>query len=197
MLGYLYVPQQILHNHHKRRLRKPVSLCRLEKAPLVTIFKGNRRDCGNYHGVIGLYTPINYFGRYATCSHKDGGRSMFSLGKPLARRTTWYAYNYVGARKFKSCVLSHLQDGIFYKYAVLKHIISLWRNFFVVVTLSLWLNFFVAATPSLWPNFSEAATPCLADIHIQELWDAFPSLKNYLFLTIEKGHFKLAILFIV
>ena len=22
---------------------------------------------------IGLYTPINYFGRYATCSHKDGG----------------------------------------------------------------------------------------------------------------------------
>ena len=28
-------------------------------------------------------------------------------GKPLARRTTWYAYNYVGARKFKSCVLSH------------------------------------------------------------------------------------------
>ena len=37
---------------------------------------------------IGLYTPINYFGRYATCSHKDGGRSIFSLGKPLARRTT-------------------------------------------------------------------------------------------------------------
>ena len=62
---------------------------------------------------IGLYTPINYFGRYATCSHKDGGRSMFSLGKPLARRTTWYAYNYVGARKFKSCVLSHLQDAYF------------------------------------------------------------------------------------
>ena len=24
--------------------------------------------------IIGLYTPINYFGRYATCSHKDGGR---------------------------------------------------------------------------------------------------------------------------
>ena len=43
----------------------------------------------NYGGArIGLYTPINYFGRYATCSHKDGGRSIFSLGKPLARRTT-------------------------------------------------------------------------------------------------------------
>ena len=40
--------------------------------------------------VIGLYTPINYFGRYATCSHKDSGRSIFSLGKPLAGRTTWY-----------------------------------------------------------------------------------------------------------
>ena len=38
--------------------------------------------------VIGFYTHINYFGWYATCSHKDGGRSMFSLGKPLARRTT-------------------------------------------------------------------------------------------------------------
>ena len=34
----------------------------------------------------------------------------------------WYAYNYVGARKFKSWVLSHLQDSIFYKYAVLKHL---------------------------------------------------------------------------
>ena len=101
---------------------------------------------------IGLYTPINYFGRYATCSHKDGGRSMFSLGKPLARRTTWYAYNYVGARKFKSCVLSHLQDGIFYYYVIFKH------------PLSLWLNFFVAATPSLWPIFFAAATLSLTKI---------------------------------
>ena len=33
-------------------------------------------NCGyqNFYG-IGLYTPINYFGRYVTCSHKDGGRS--------------------------------------------------------------------------------------------------------------------------
>ena len=43
---------------------------------------------GRLHTTIGLYTPINYFGRYATCSHKDGGRSIFSLGKPLARGTT-------------------------------------------------------------------------------------------------------------
>ena len=62
---------------------------------------------------IGLYTPINYYGRYATCSHKDGGCSMFSLGKPLARRTTWYAYNYVGARKFKSCFFEPLTRRVF------------------------------------------------------------------------------------
>ena len=43
-----------------------------------------------FYAIIGLYTPINYFGRYATCSHKDGGRSIFSLRKPLARRTTWH-----------------------------------------------------------------------------------------------------------
>ena len=70
--------------------------------------------------------------------------------------------------------LSHLQDGIFYKYVVFKHPLP------------------------LWPNFSTAATPWmgLVDIHIQGLWDAFPSLRNCLFQTIEKGHFKLAILFV-
>ena len=70
--------------------------------------------------------------------------------------------------------LSHLQDGIFYKYVVFKHALS------------------------LWPNFSTAATPWmgLVDIHIQGLWDAFPSLRDCLFQTIEKGHFKFAILFV-
>ena len=85
----------------------------------------------------------------------------------------------------------------FYKYAVLKHIRPLLRIFFVAATLSFWRNSFVAATPSLWPNSSVSATPCLADIHIQELWDAFPSLKNYRFLIIEKGHFNFTILFVV
>ena len=41
---------------------------------------------------------------------------------------------------------------IFYKYAVLKH------------TLSLWLNFSVPATPSLWPIFFTAATLSLTKI---------------------------------
>ena len=42
------------------------------------------------------------------------------------------------------------------------------------------------------------ATPWmgLADIHIQGLWEAFPSLRNCPFLTIKKGHFKFAILFV-
>ena len=85
----------------------------------------------------------------------------------------------------------------FYKYAVLKHIRALLRIFFVAATLSFWWNSFVAATSSLWPNSSVPATPCLADIHIQELWDVFPSLKNYRFLIIEKGHFNFTILFVV
>ena len=134
--------------------------------------------------LIGLYTPINYFGRYATLSHKDGGRSIFSVGKPLARRTTCYAYNYVGARKFKSCVFEPLTRRVF----------SI--NTSSSSTLFLFDQFSSQRQHSLWPNFSAAATPCLADIHIQGLWDAFLSLRNYLFLTIEKGHFKLAILFV-
>ena len=60
--------------------------------------------------------------------------------------------------------LSVSKTHIFYKYVIFKHPLS------------------------LWPNFSAAATPWvgLTDIHIQGLWDTFPSLKNCLFLTIEK-----------
>ena len=135
---------------------------------------------------IGLYTPINYFGRYATCSHKDGGRSIFSLGKPLARRTTWYAYNYVGALKFKSCVFEPLTRRVF----------SI--NTSSSSTPFLFDQFSSQRQHSLLPNFSTAATPWMGvvDIHIQGLWDAFPSLRNCLFQTIEKGHFKFAILFV-
>ena len=137
---------------------------------------------------IGLYTPINYFGRYATCSHKDGGRSMFSLGKPLARMTTWYAYNYVGARKFKSCVFEPLTRRVFSINT------SSSSTFFLFYQISLQRQH----TSSSVNQQKGEATTCmgLADIHIQGLWDAFPSLKNCLFLTIEKGHFKLAILFV-
>ena len=135
-------------------------------------------------GTIGLYTPINYFGWYATCSHKDDRRSMFSLGKPLARRTMWNAYNYVSAHKFKSCIFEPLTRRIF----------SI--NTSSSSTLFLFDQFSSQRQHSLWPKFSAAETPCLANIHIQGLWDAFPSLKNCLFLTIEKGQFKLAILFV-
>ena len=79
----------------------------------------------------------------------------------------------------------------FYKYAVLKHILSL------VAATPFWRNSFVAATLSFWRNSPVSATPCLADIIVQELWDAFPSLKNYRFLIIEKRHFNFTILFVV
>ena len=101
--------------------------------------------CVFHLAVIGLYTPINYFGWYATCSHKDGGRSIFSLGKPLARRTTWYAYNYVGARKFKSCVFEPLTRRVF----------SI--NTSSSSTLFLFDQFSSQRQHSLWPNFSAAA----------------------------------------
>ena len=37
------------------------------------------------HRSIGLYSPINYFGRYATCSHKDGGRSHIQSRKTIGQ----------------------------------------------------------------------------------------------------------------
>ena len=37
-------------------------------------------------GYIELYTPINYFGRYATCSHdKDGGRTHIQSRETIGR----------------------------------------------------------------------------------------------------------------
>ena len=61
--------------------------------------------------IIGLYTPINHFGRYSTCSHnKDGGRSHIQSRETIGQE------NHVTClklRKFSSCVWSHLQDAYF------------------------------------------------------------------------------------
>ena len=115
--------------------------------------KGDLGLAKNYRGItltsIGLYTPMNYFGRYATCSHKDGGRSVFSLGKPLARRTTWYAYNYVGARKFKSCVFEPLTRCVFSIDTSSSSTFFLFDQFSLQWQHSLWPIFFAAATLSL------------------------------------------------
>ena len=62
---------------------------------------------------IGLYTPINYFGRYATCSHKDGGRSHIQSRKTIGQE------NHVTCLKLRPRVnsnpafLSDLQDAYF------------------------------------------------------------------------------------
>ena len=66
-----------------------------------------------YFALIGLYTAINYLGRYATCSHKDGGRSVFNLGKDWPGgprdmlKTTSVNVN------LSPAFLSHLQDAYF------------------------------------------------------------------------------------
>ena len=63
--------------------------------------------------IIGLYTPIDYFGWYATCSHKDGGRSIFSLGETIGQEDHVTCLK-LGPRVNSSpAFLSHLQDTYF------------------------------------------------------------------------------------
>ena len=87
---------------------------------------------------IGLYTPINYFGRYATCSHnKDGGRSH------IQSRETMSQEDHVTCLKLRPRVNSRPAFGayyktrIFYKYVVFKHPFSLLHKFFAAATHSL------------------------------------------------------------
>ena len=97
-------------------------------------------------------------------------------------------FNTRSARKFKSCVFEPLTR----------------RVFSINTSSSNTLALFDQISPQQQPTpFSvnqqeRKTTPWmgLADIHIQGLWDAFPSLRNCPFLTIEKGYFKLAILFV-
>ena len=92
------------------------------------------------------------------------------------------------ARKFKSCVFEPTTR----------------RVFSINTSSSNTLVFFDQIssqqqhTPFSVNQQERKATPWmgLAVIHIQGLWDALPSLRNCPFLTIKKGHFKLAILFV-
>ena len=87
--------------------------------------------------LIGLYTPINYFGRYATCSHNDGRRSLIQSRETIGQE------NHVTCLKLRPRVNSSPAFGatyktrIFYKYVVFKHPCSLLRNFFAAATHSL------------------------------------------------------------
>ena len=49
---------------------------------------------------IGLYTPINYFGRYAICSHKDGGRSHIQSRENIGQEDPRDMFKTTSARKF-------------------------------------------------------------------------------------------------
>ena len=56
---------------------------------------------------------MNYFGRYATCSHKDGGRSLIQSRETIGQENhmTWLK---LGPRVNSSTAfLSHLQDVYF------------------------------------------------------------------------------------
>ena len=46
---------------------------------------------------IGLYTLMNYFGRYATCSHKDGRRSHIQSRETTVQEDHVTCLNYVRA----------------------------------------------------------------------------------------------------
>ena len=87
--------------------------------------------------IIGLYTPINYFGRYATCSHKDGGRSH------IQSRETIVQEDHVTCLKLRPRVNSSPAFGatyktrIFYKYVVFKQPCFLLPSFFAAATHSL------------------------------------------------------------
>ena len=88
-------------------------------------------------GHIGVYTPINYFGSYATCSHKDGGRSHIQSRETIGQE------DHVTCLKLHPRVNSSPAFGatyktrIFYKYVVFKHPCSLLPNFFAAATHSL------------------------------------------------------------
>ena len=105
---------------------------------------------------IGLYTPINYFGRYATCSHKDGGRSHIQSRETIGQE------DHVTCLKLRPRVNLSPAFGAtykmrtFYKYVVFKHPCSLLRNFFAVATRS-FTKFLRSSNtlPSAWINRRE------------------------------------------
>ena len=83
---------------------------------------------------IGLYTPMNYFGRYATCSHKDGGRSHIQSRETIGQE------DHVTCLKLRPRVNSSpafwatYKTRIFYKYVVFKDPCSFLPIFFAAAT---------------------------------------------------------------
>ena len=85
--------------------------------------------------LIGLYTPIKLFWavchlfpqRWRTLTYSVSGNHWPGGPRDMLKTTS--------ARKFSSCVWSHLQDAyFFYKYVIFKHPFSLLHKFFAAAT---------------------------------------------------------------
>ena len=59
---------------------------------------------------IGLYTPINYFGRYAICSHKDDGRLHIQSRETIGQEDHVTCLKLRTRINSRPAFLSHLQD---------------------------------------------------------------------------------------
>ena len=91
-----------------------------------------------YIGCIGLYTPINYFRRYATCSHnKDGGRSHIQSRETIGQENHVTCVKLRPRVNFRPAFGATYKTPIFYKYVVFKHPFSLLPNFFAAAKHSL------------------------------------------------------------
>ena len=75
--------------------------------------------------LIGLYTPINYFGRYATCSHnKDGGRSHIQSRETIGQENHMTCLKLRQRVNFRPAFGVSYKTRIFYKYVVFRHPLS-------------------------------------------------------------------------
>ena len=134
---------------------------------------------------IGLYTPINYFGRYATCSHKDGGSSHIQSRETIGQE------NHVICLKLRPRVNSSPAFGatyktrIFYKYVVFKHPCSLLPNFFAATTHSL-------QRESTGEKSNNMDGPCRHSYTLT--MRRFPVSEKLSVSNHKKGHFKYVIL---
>ena len=139
---------------------------------------------------IGLYTPINYSGRYATCSHKDGGRSIFSLEKQVTclKLGPRDMFKTRSARKFKSCVFEPPTRRVFSINTSSSNTLFLfWPNFFAAATHSLQRESTVEKSNTMNGPRRHSYTRTMRRFLVSE---KLP-VSNH-----KKGHFKLAILFV-
>ena len=86
--------------------------------------------------LIGLYTSINYFGRYATNSHKDGGRSHIQSRETIGQEDHVTCLKLRRRVNLSPAFGATYKTRIFYEYAVFKHPCSLLPNFFAAATRS-------------------------------------------------------------